>query len=45
MGKTVFEPNIESVKFTFLQLKKLIDKGFPQKQILVVVNPILSNDK
>lgn len=44
MGKTVFEPNIESVKFTFLQLKKLIDKGFPQKQILVVINPILSND-
>ncbi len=44
MGKTVFEPNIDSVKKTFLQLRKLIDNGFPEKQILVVVSPILSND-
>lgn len=44
MGKTVFEPNIQSVKTTFLQLRKLIDLGFPEKQILVIVNPILPND-
>ena len=44
MGKTIFEPNIPSVKETFFQIKKLIDSGFPQKQILVIVNPILSND-
>ncbi len=43
MGKTVFEPNIPSVKETFFQLRKLIISGFPQKQILVVVNPILPN--
>lgn len=44
MGQTQFEPKISSVKGTFLQIKKLIDGGFPQKQILVVVNPILPND-
>lgn len=44
MGKTQFEPNIPTVKQTFYQLKKLIDSGFPQKQILVIVNPILPNE-
>ena len=44
MGQTVFEPNIPTVKETFHQLKKLIDKGFSQKQILVIVNPIISNE-
>src|ERR1035437_2304819 len=44
MGQTQFEQKIPSVKQTFLQIKKLIDAGFPQKQILVVVNPILPND-
>jgi len=44
MGKTTFEPNIDSVKVTFLQLSKLIKSGFPQNQILVIVSPILSND-
>ena len=44
MGKTVFEPNIPDVGFMFYGLKYLIDNGFPQKQILVVVKPILPND-
>jgi hypothetical protein len=44
MGKSIFEPNIDSVKTTFLQIAKLITNGFPQNQILVVVSPILSND-
>ena len=44
MGKTIFEPNIDTVKVTFNQLSKLINMGFPVKQILVVVKPILSND-
>lgn len=44
MGRTQFEPNIPTVKETFLQLKKLIDSGFSQKQILVFVNPILPNE-
>lgn len=43
MGQTPFEPNIPSVKKTFLQIKKLIENGFPQKQILVCVNPIIPN--
>jgi len=44
MGKTIFEPKIPTVKETFFQIKKLIDLGFPQKQILVCVDPILPND-
>ena len=44
MGKTIFEPNIPDVRFMFNGLKYLIDNGFPQKQILVVVKPILPND-
>lgn len=43
MGKTIFEPNIPSVKESFFGLKKLIDSGFPQTQILVIINPILQN--
>lgn len=44
MGKTMFEPKIPSVRDTFFQLKKLIDNGFRQQQILVVVDPILPNE-
>ena len=28
----------------FIYTSGLIKKGFPQKQILIIVNPILSND-
>lgn len=44
MGNTAFEPKIPTVKQIFLQVMKLLEKGFPQKQILIVINPILSND-
>jgi hypothetical protein len=44
LSKTPFEKNIPSVKETFYQIKKLIDGGFPQKQILVVVDPLIPND-
>lgn len=44
LGKTVFEPNIPSVKDIFFKLEKLIRLGFPQNQILWVVNPVLPND-
>jgi len=44
MGQTVFEPNIPTVKETFKQIQKLIELGFPQKQILVCVKPILPNE-
>lgn len=44
MGGTQFEPNIPSVKHTFNALKVLVDNGFPVKQILLVINPILPND-
>lgn len=44
MGQTPFEPNIPSVKTTFDYLKYLVNNGFPINQILIVINPILSND-
>ena len=44
MGATIFEPNIPTVRQMFFRLKTLIDNGFPQKQILVIVKPIIPND-
>lgn len=44
LGGTVFEPNIDAVKTTFIGIRNLINMGFPEKQILVVVSPILNND-
>lgn len=44
MGKTVFEPHISSIRETFKQLKKLLSFGFSQKQILIIVKPIIPND-
>ena len=44
MGKTQFEPAIPTVKETFFQINKLINLGFPQKQILVIIDPILPNE-
>lgn len=43
LNSTVFEPKIPPVRECFYQLKKLIDNGFPQKQILVEINPIIPN--
>lgn len=44
MGQTPFEPNIQTVKYMFEGLKYLVNNGFPIKQILVCINPILPND-
>ncbi len=44
MGRTTFEPAIPTVRQTFFQIKKLISLGFPQKQILILVNPVLPNE-
>lgn len=44
MGQTAFEPNIPSVKHTIEHIKMLVDNGFPQRQILIVISPIVSND-
>ncbi len=44
MGQTIFEPNIPSVKQIRDKIIELIKCGFPQKQILIVINPILQND-
>lgn len=43
-GETPLEPNIPNLKKSFFSLKALIDAGFPQKQILVIVKPIIQND-
>ena len=44
MGKTQFEPNIPTVKIMFEYLKILISNGFPQKQILIIIDPIVQNN-
>ena len=44
MGGSVFEPSIKSPRTIFLALAKLICLGFNQKQILVIVNPVLPNE-
>jgi DNA repair photolyase len=44
MGQTIFEPKIPTVKETFFQLKKLFDSGFSQRQVLLLVNPIVPNE-
>lgn len=44
MGQTIFEPNIPSVKHVFFQIEKLIRNGFPNKQLLVVIAPVLQNE-
>lgn len=44
LNKTVLEPNIPTVKDVFLKLLDLINIGFPQKQILIVVDPVIQND-
>lgn len=43
-GHSVLEKNIPTVKWTFVMIAKLIERGFPQKQILVVVDPIIPNE-
>lgn len=43
MGGTQFEPNIDNVQTTFYNLAKLIESGFPQNQVLVIVKPIIQN--
>lgn len=44
MGQTLFEPKIPAVKTMFIKIRKLLDLGFPEKQIIIVIDPILSND-
>jgi len=44
LNQSIMEPNIPSVRDVFNQLKALFDAGFPQRQVLVVVDPIIPND-
>ncbi len=43
MNGSVLEPNIPSVKSTIELLSSLFNKGFPVKQVLIILNPILPN--
>jgi DNA repair photolyase len=44
LNATMFEPKIPTVKEIFEKIKLLKDSGFPEKQILVIINPIIQND-
>ena len=41
MGGSDIEPNVPTPDFNFNQLKKLIDRGFPVKQIVLRIDPII----
>lgn len=43
MGKTLLEPNIPSVRDMFVLIRSLIDNGFPNNKILIIVDPVLPN--
>lgn len=44
-GGTVIEPNVPTISYTYNQFYKLIDKGFPSKQIVLRVDPIVPTTK
>jgi len=41
LGATKVEPNVPNVKFTYNQVHKLIQNGFPIQQIVLRVDPII----
>ena len=45
MGGTVIEPNVPDYMTQLAQVKKLIDKGFPENRIVVRVDPIIPTEK
>lgn len=44
-GGTVVEPNVPNYKWSFAQLQKLIDRGFPKEQIVLRIDPIIPTFK
>lgn len=44
-GGSLIEPNVKSVEWTKEQYNKLIDEGFPQKQVVLRLDPIIPTDK
>lgn len=44
-GGTKIEPNVPNVDFTHEQILKLIDEGFPAKQITLRIDPIVPTEK
>lgn len=44
-GATVIEPNVKNYKWTKKQLNKLIEKGFPIKNIVLRIDPIIPTEK
>lgn len=44
-GRTILEPNVPSLTFTCEQIEKLIKKGFPARQIVLRIDPIISTNK
>ena len=44
-GNTILEPNVPNVLYNRKQIDKLIDLGFPVKQIVLRIDPIIPTDK
>lgn len=45
MGGTVIEPNVPDYKTQLSQVRKLIDSGFPEEQVVVRIDPIVPTEK
>lgn len=44
-GGTIIEPNVPNVDFTYNQIVKLINEGFPVGQITLRIDPIIPTEK
>lgn len=44
-GRTVLEPNVPSMDYSYEQVLRLIEKGFPAKQIVLRTDPIIPTDR
>lgn len=45
MGKTIFEPNVETAEWSKSQIEKLINLGFPANQIVLRLDPIIPTNE
>lgn len=45
MGDTIIEPNVPYYKTQLAQVRKLINRGFPEERIIIRVDPIVPTEK
>lgn len=45
MGGTIMEPNVPTVEESVIQLRKLLDIGFPVEQVVLRLSPVIPTEK